>query len=178
MIRPITVILGFITLGLTPVAVSGPEEDLVSQAQTAIPDLRHGMVLYLQHCAACHGRRAWGDGPQEIPALAGQRESYLLEQLVRFVSGARRRCEMHGPAMHERLQPSDVDRPQAFRDLATYLAQAPHNPEPEHGEGLGVASQRVASRPWNSLSSRIVRHLVRRRSQSANCDPSSSNSYL
>jgi mono/diheme cytochrome c family protein len=40
--------------------------------------------------------------------------------------------------MHETLQPSDLDRPQAFRDLATYLAQAPHNPEPEHGGGLAL----------------------------------------
>ncbi len=93
------------------------------------------MILYLQHCTACHGRHAWGDGPREIPVLAGQHESYLIKQLVHFVSGARQGSEMHGSAMHETLQPSDLDRAQAFRDLAAYLARAPHNPEPEHGEG-------------------------------------------
>jgi cytochrome c553 len=137
MIRPIAVIVGAIALALTPVAVSGPDEDLVSQAEAATPDLRHGMVLFLQHCTACHGRRAWGHGPWQVPVLAGQRESYLIEQLVHFVSGARRGSEMY-PAMHDTLQPSDLDRVQAFRDLATYLAQLPHNPEPEHGEGVAL----------------------------------------
>jgi cytochrome c553 len=135
MIRPITAMLGFIALALTPVALSGPGEDLVSQAQAAVPDPEHGRILYLQHCAACHGRHAWGDGPREIPVLAGQRESYLIQQLVHFVSGARQGSEMHGPLMHDTLQPSDLDRAQAFRDLATYLAGAPRNPRPERGDG-------------------------------------------
>jgi cytochrome c553 len=138
MIRPITVIVGFITLALTSAAASGPQEDLVSQAQAATPDLHHGMVLYLQHCALCHGRHAWGHEPWQVPVLAGQRESYLLEQLTHFVSGARQGSEIHGPAMHDALQPADVDRAQSFRDLATYLARAPHNPDPEHGEGLAL----------------------------------------
>ena len=138
MIRPITPILGFIVLALTPLAVSGAREDLMSQAQAAVPDLQHGMVLYLKHCAGCHGRHAWGDGPREIPVLAGQREGYLMRQLVRFVSGARQGSEMHGPVMHDTLQPPDVDRAQAFRDLATYLASASRNPQPELGDGLAL----------------------------------------
>ena len=135
MIRLITVILGSVTLVLARLAVSAPGDDLVSQAQATIPDLHHGMILYLQHCAACHGRQAWGDGPREIPVLAGQREGYLIEQLVRFANNSRQGSEMHGPAMHETLQLPDVDRTQAFRDLAAYLAQAPHNRQPEHGDG-------------------------------------------
>jgi len=71
MIRPIIAIPGFIVLALTPLAVFGAREDLMSQAQAAIPDLQHGMVLYLKHCAGCHGRRAWGDGPREIPSSQG-----------------------------------------------------------------------------------------------------------
>jgi cytochrome c553 len=137
MIRSLTAIL-VLALTLMPVAISGPQEDLVSQAEAATPDLHHGMVLYLQHCAICHGRHAWGHGPWEVPILAGQRESYLIAQLVHFVSGARKGSEIHGPAMHDALQPSDVDRAQAFRDLATYLAQAPRNPEPEQGDGLAL----------------------------------------
>jgi cytochrome c553 len=138
MIRSITVILAFAALAVAPVAASGPEEDLISQAASAAPDPRHGMILYLQHCTACHGRHAWGDGLREIPALAGQRESYLIQQLTHFVSGARPGSEMHGPVMHDTLQPSDLDRAPAFRDLATYLARAPHNPHPEQGEGRAL----------------------------------------
>jgi cytochrome c553 len=71
--------------------------------------------------------------------LAGQREKYLIQQLPRFVDGARQGSEMHGPIMHETLQPTDVARAQAFRDLATYLARAPRNRHPEHGAGQALA---------------------------------------
>jgi cytochrome c553 len=135
MIRSSTVILVCAALALAPGAASSADEDLISQAAAVPPDLRHGMILYLQHCTACHGRHAWGDGPREIPVLAGQQESYLIQQLAHFVNGTRQGSEMHGPIMHDTLQPSDLDRAPSFRDLATYLSSAPHNPHPEHGEG-------------------------------------------
>jgi cytochrome c553 len=138
MLRPITLTWGFMLLALAPRAVPSPQEDLLSQAQASVPDSHHGMVLYVKHCAACHGRHGWGDGPREIPVLAGQRESYLMRQLVRFASGARAGSEMHGPVMHDTLQSPDVDRAQAFRDLASYLASAPRNPQPELGDGLAL----------------------------------------
>lgn len=93
------------------------------------------MVLFLKRCAACHGRHAWGDGLREIPILAGQQESYLVEQLERFANGQRPGSETHGAAMRESLQPPDVNRIQAIRDLTRYLAQATRNPDPEHGGG-------------------------------------------
>jgi cytochrome c553 len=46
---------------------------------------------------------------------------------------------MHGLVMHDTLQPPDVDRAQAFRDLATYLTSAPRNPQPEQGDGRALA---------------------------------------
>jgi cytochrome c553 len=139
MMRSITLILGFAALALTPVARTGPREDLGAQAEAVTPDPQHGMILYLKHCAACHGRRAWGSGPREIPVLAGQRESYLTQQLVHFVDGTRRGSEMHGPLMHDTLRPPDVGRAQALRDLATYLSRAARNPHPEYGAGRALA---------------------------------------
>jgi cytochrome c553 len=118
--------------------------DLASQAATLTADAPHGMVLFLKHCAGCHGRRAWGDGPREIPALAGQRESYLIGALAGFISGGRRGSELHGRAMHESLQPPDLNRAQALRDLAGWLSGAPLNPEPEHGAGQALAAGRQA----------------------------------
>jgi cytochrome c553 len=103
------------------------------------PDPQHGRVLYLKHCPACHGQQAWGDGPREIPALAGQRAGYLAEQLTRFASGARPGSQMHGPAMHETLSAPDISRQQAIGDLAAYLARAPVAPEPEQGDGRGLS---------------------------------------
>lgn len=129
-----------IVLAQAPEAVTAA--DLPPPAQLLAPDAEHGRVLYLRHCVACHGPRAWGDGPREIPALAGQRDGYVLEQLTRFVSGDRPGSEMHGPAMRETLQAPDVNRSPAMRDLAAYLAHSAHDPEPEQGDGAALAAGR------------------------------------
>ena len=118
--------------------------DLTSQAAALRPDVPHGMVLYMKHCARCHGRKAAGDGPRQIPALAGQRTAYLITQLAQFIAGVRPGSELHGPVMHESLQPPDVDRPQALRDLAGWLSQAAPDHGAEHGTGQALASGKRA----------------------------------
>jgi len=60
-------------------------------------------------------------------------------QLARFATGERHGSETHGSAMHDTLQPPDVDRTQALADLAAWLAQAPVNPEPDRGAGRDLA---------------------------------------
>ena len=114
--------------------------DLTAQAATLTADAPHGMVLYIKHCASCHGRRAWGNGLQEIPALAGQREAYLIAQLAHFIDGTRQGSELHGLVMHDTLQPPDVNRAQALRDLGAYLSHVPPNGAPEHGTGEALAA--------------------------------------
>ena len=123
---------------LLPAAAVAAE--LASQAATLSADTPHGMVLYLKHCGECHGRQAWGDGLREIPALAGQRESYLVAQLAHFIDGDRPGSELHGPAMHDALQPPDVKRAQAVRDLGAWLSRAPPDREPEQGAGQALAA--------------------------------------
>ena len=127
---------------LLPAAAAA--SDLAAQAATLTADVPHGRVLYLKHCAACHGRQAWGSGPREIPALAGQRESYLVAQLAHFIDGDRPGSELHGPAMHDALQPPDVKRAQALRDLSAWLSRAPPNPEPEQGAGQALDAGKQA----------------------------------
>lgn len=121
-----------------------PPPDTPTAAAPVAADLRHGEVLYRRHCVACHGARAWGDGPREIPALAGQREAYLIAQLTRFASEARPGSPMHGPAMLDTLRASDVNRPVAIRDLAAYLARAPAAPQVEQGQGRSLAAGKSA----------------------------------
>lgn len=99
------------------------------------PDADHGKILYLKHCRACHGNRAWGDGPRAIPALAGQREKYLIVQLTQFAIGKR-----DNQSMHEVMQRPDLDWPQAARDLGAYLSAAPRSPAPEYGESRDTAA--------------------------------------
>jgi cytochrome c553 len=121
-------------------APSNPATALALQAAAATADAGHGQILFLKHCVACHGARAWGDGPRVIPAIAGQEQRYLVVQLARFATGERQGSEIHGSVMHDTLQPADVDRPQALADLAAWLAQAPRNRAPEQGEGRDLAA--------------------------------------
>jgi len=123
-------------------ALSASPADLQSGASAASPDAEHGKILYLKHCVVCHRSRAWGDGPREIPAIAGQQRWYLIEQLALFASGERQGSLMHGPAMHDTLRKPDLSRPQAIADLAAFLASVPGNPEPEYSEGRALAAGR------------------------------------
>jgi cytochrome c553 len=135
--------MGLKTLALALVALPGAMAAMAAAAPpsaTEAPDPRHGEALYLRHCVPCHGGRAWGDGPREIPSLAGQREAYLIEQLTRFASGERPGSEMHGPAMHDTLRAADLNRPAAIRDLAAYLARASAAPRAEQGQGRALAA--------------------------------------
>ncbi|MBS0578216.1 MAG: cytochrome c [Proteobacteria bacterium] len=91
------------------------------------PDAGHGKTLYQLHCRPCHGSHGWGDGPRAIPALAGQREKYLIAQLVHFAEGRR-----SGQGMHDTMQQPDLNWPQAIRDLAAFLSTAPRSPGPEY----------------------------------------------
>ena len=89
-----------LAIALAANATAAPGErgaDLVSRAMAVTPDPEHGRILYLKHCSKCHTPHAWGDGPRAIPALAGQRESYLIEQLAHFASGERKGSVTHGP---------------------------------------------------------------------------------
>jgi cytochrome c553 len=125
------------------IVLAGPAMDPGKVAQLT-PDVAHGQVLYLKRCAECHGRDGEGDGPREIPAVAAQRESYLLEQLIEFLDGERPGSEMHGTAMHDMLQPPDVNRSQSMRDITAYLAKAPGAGTVETGEGRSLELGRRA----------------------------------
>ena len=124
--------------------VAAAAEDLARDAAALRADVPHGVVLYFKHCVSCHGRQAWGDGIRVIPALAGQREPYIIAQLAGFISGARQGSAVHGPAMHDALQPPDVKRAQALRDLGAWLAQTAPNGAPEEGAGQALAAGKRA----------------------------------
>lgn len=73
----------------------------------------------LPPCASCHGERGQGDpdAHSPIPALAGQRESYLANQLYAWKAGERRNSP--GDVMNEvaqKLADAEIDA------LAKYLS--------------------------------------------------------
>ncbi len=132
------IVIAWVTLGACGYAAT-PVQYAPPPLHTVTPDLRHGEVLYLQHCTECHGRHAWGDGPRAIPALAGQRKAYLTAQLASFVAS-----ERDSESMHETMRRPDVNWPESVRDVAAYLTQARRSPHPEYGEGRSVvAGQRL-----------------------------------
>jgi len=103
--------------------------DMVGKALAAEPNTSHGRTLYSKRCTKCHGNKGWGDGLEDIPSLAGQRELYLVTQLAQFATQTR-----SGSAMHQATRTADINNPQAIRDLASFLSQVPANPDPEHAE--------------------------------------------
>ena len=123
--------------GATGVALAVPPvvNELVGKAMSSTPDAQHGSILYLKRCKSCHGQNAWGNAPKEVPTLAGQRELYLVVQLAEFVT-----LERNGSAMHRATNVADAKHPQAIRDLAAYLANAPRDPKPDEGDGKAVAA--------------------------------------
>jgi len=116
-------------LGTVVNAQDRASADMVNRALAARPNTSHGRTLYSRRCATCHGKNGWGDGLEDIPSLAGQRELYLATQLAQFATQAR-----SGSAMHAATRTADVNHPQAIRDLAAFLSRVPANPDPEHAE--------------------------------------------
>ncbi len=71
----------------------------------------------LPACAACHGEKGGGAGEAPIPAVGGQRESYLANQLYAWKVGDRRNSPgdvMNGVA--QSLKDAEIDA------LANYLS--------------------------------------------------------
>ena len=107
---------------------------LLQKAMTLTPNVQSGEHLFLQYCAACHQRSGWGNGPREVPTLAGQQDVYLLEQLIKFSTEDRDK-----PEMHEIVSKPELANPQAMRDVSSYIDGRPHNPKSERGDGTQLA---------------------------------------
>lgn len=121
--------------GPAPAQTSPKTVELVGQAMAHTPDRERGAQVFRQACASCHGERAWGDpeADEVIPALAGQREFYLVTQLADIAM-----LERNVPRMHRVLLQPEYDNPQLWRDVAAHLARQPPNPQPQHGNGRAL----------------------------------------
>jgi cytochrome c553 len=93
-----------------------------------------GAARFAESCARCHGAHAQGDAPKAIPALAGQRFSYLVRQLANFSGG-----ERDSAPMHRALADPELRTPQTWVDIAAYLSELPIIPKAMTGDGAHVA---------------------------------------
>jgi cytochrome c553 len=121
-------------------------DDLVKTARSLDAEPKRGQSLFRAECVPCHGRGALGKPKRGIPALAGQRQAYVIRQLANFVEHDRDSDPMHQVVARERIK-----EPQAWADLAAYLNGLPVTKNPEHGDGAllefgeGVFREQCAS---------------------------------
>jgi len=102
---------------------AAPEEGVDQLTRTALSLDRHpdrGAVLFSRSCARCHGLQGHGDAAQAIPALAGQRFTYLVRQLADFAD-----AERDGADKHRIVARGELRNPQAWADIAAYLSGVP-----------------------------------------------------
>lgn len=105
-------------------------KELLGKTLALAPNPNAGGQAYAKNCAGCHGDKAWGVGETGVPALAAQRERYLLTQLIDFAELNRDAVEMHRASVSLGVAPE-----QQWRNIAAYLSRLSVNPRPQRGDG-------------------------------------------
>jgi cytochrome c553 len=108
---------------LSSMVASGSSERADRLARNALQlraDAARGAEVYQRHCAQCHGVDAHGDAGALIPALAGQRQGYLVKQFADFFE-----LERDSDAMHRVVAKAPLNEPSIWADVSTYLTNLP-----------------------------------------------------
>lgn len=105
-------------------------KELLAKALALAANPNAGGQAFAANCAGCHGDKAWGVAESAVPALAAQRERYLLTQLIDFAELNRDAVEMHRASASLGVSPE-----QQWRNIAAYLSRLPVNPRPQRGDG-------------------------------------------
>lgn len=133
-------------LMLVSVGARASPERVDQLLQTALqldPKPEHGAALYRKNCGTCHGAAGYGDAASVIPALAGQRQAYLIKQLADFAELERDAVQMHNVVARRELS-----EPQAWVDLAAYISKLPATSTPQTGYGEFVSLGEASYRQW------------------------------
>jgi cytochrome c553 len=140
-------ILSYLGLGTTvlflvaiefspPASAASAEERVDHRTQEALAMDAHpvlGKKLYAEHCSRCHGGAGQGNAGKVIPALAGQRFTYLVRQLANFAGAERESSTMHGVA----IQPA-INDPQEWANIAAYLNRLTPPTDAQIGPGKAM----------------------------------------
>lgn len=108
-------------------------DQLVRAAQQLDQDIADGGELFAEHCARCHGKQALGDPAKAIPALAAQRQAYLIKQLADFSE-----LQRSSRTMHAIVAQPELAEPQVWADIAGYLNGLQPASPTQTGDGSGV----------------------------------------
>jgi len=98
-------------------------------AKRAIPDAKHGEILFAQ-CTQCHGARGGGDPNGSTPRIAGQYYQVIVKQLVDFRYGKRWDFQMEGMADRHHLATA-----QDIADVAAFVSSQPRSGDQGIGSG-------------------------------------------
>lgn len=83
-------------------------------------DVQRGRTLY-QSCAACHGANGEGNQALQSPALRGQNDFYLVNQLKSFKAGWRGYDARDQQGSQMRLMAQVIPDDQAITDIVSYI---------------------------------------------------------
>ena len=113
-------------------AHAAPErvDELIHNALQLDVDVGRGREIFSRHCVSCHGANAHGNAARNIPALAGQRQAYIVKQLADFTEFERSSRDMHGVVSR-----AELAEPQVWADVAAYLNGLPPIEHPQRGDG-------------------------------------------
>lgn len=118
-------------------------DELVRTALELDPNVKEGRALYQSHCTSCHGAQALGSATKLIPALAGQRQAYLIKQLADFAELERQATEMHRVVAR-----AEINEPQAWTDLAAYINSLKPTHFPQRGDGSNLEMGEAQYAQW------------------------------
>lgn len=126
-------------------AYASPErvDQLIQTALQLEPKADQGAALYRANCSACHGAAGYGNSSRVIPALAGQRQAYLIKQFADFTE-----LERDATQMHNVVARRELSEPQAWLDLAAYINKLPVTTAPQTGNGEMVSLGEASFRQW------------------------------
>jgi cytochrome c553 len=137
-VRRVAVLMALVVIGSVAQAEPRASEEAVDRTtQTALALDAHpdrGASRFAHHCARCHGAGGQGDADRAIPALAGQRFTYLVRQLANFAG-----AERDSDTMHRVVSQPGLRVPQAWVDIAAYLNRLPSSHGVQTGDGRRVA---------------------------------------
>ena len=105
-------------------------DELVHNALQLDVNPARGGEVYAKHCVRCHGQQAHGDPARNIPALAGQRQAYVVKQLADFSE-----LERDSPDMHAVVSQAGLAEPQVWADVSAWLNALPPIAKPQRGDG-------------------------------------------
>lgn len=129
-------------LSLLPVLVMAPSIN----GHAAAPDPEAGRQIN-QVCAACHGDNGQGGKKGEYPRLAGQKEEYLKDQLVKFKARKRINLPMFPYTEERELPDEDIVHISAYLAAIKLDTQVPEFKESDDALTRLLATEKILNIP-------------------------------